>query len=73
MDKLASASQIYSSNSINGTLEDYMNKISVMNNINTVEINSNRDLEGYNIYRDGNFLDFVTTSSYNDTNVTIGL
>ena len=63
--------------SIELTLEDFMNKVAFANNVNSDDnsmiINSSRDLEGYNIYRDGNFLDFVTTTSYNDSNIAVGL
>ena len=33
-------------------------------------ISSNRDLIGYNISRDGSVIDFTTTTSYDDFNVS---
>ena len=60
-------------------LEDFMNKMSSVDNPYSVKEyyvvsnNSSRELQGYDIYRDGSFLASTEQTSYDDSVATIGI
>ena len=53
-------------------LEDFMNKMSSANNSSIIN-NLSRELEGYNIYRNGSFLASTEQTSYDDSSATVGV
>ena len=53
-------------------LEDYMNKMSSIDSSNILS-NTSRELQGYNIYRDGSFLASTEQTSYDDSSATVGV